>query len=722
MKLMQQTKELSNEEKVKQIKDKIKSNIIEKLKKKGRKIDDTLIKEIDEALSKGQKLVSVSGIKYNTWDGKKRNRRDYVFSDDDQDFLSYDENPDVFDRVLKDCIEISFMFELDDITLENPDMPKLRTSFSRMLDFYIRSYGKDEDIHKEAKRVLQGSLLSRMNPFRSVDIVSNMSFKEIMKAVARLTNCRSKSVELNKYMGSADAVIGFANLIIKGEKIINSNFYDDEYARKRYMGALLELINDVPNADHNGTHFIGDLCRRDLTNLEMFEETLRRSPYELMASPQQMIDFLHKFWSFNMNSVVRGQENIIKLYNTLLDRSFQPAVLTTQNIDLEGTIQHYETQAKAILDCFELDYQAFSERKSDLEEKVSEIGPVLCRTKQGLAYISLIKYLEQTAARLDKEKKWLRQEISDIISDLKEQTKDLKSLFRKLLEKLSQHPEEYAELHDYLLPVAIRLENLDMKWESVVVQYNSHPLVHLDSKNMSGRCTSGRGMFRKTSLQYLLDENITIIDLCLKKGNYSLKIADAVIIKCKDKDKNDQYLVEVVEAGPLAELLLNKKPEAFDALFYKEWISLLYVGIVKYVTEDSKGKCKPLFNLERDRKPNGNKFYQFLAQLAGQQKITLRKYEPSIGKRSWFDYLITPHTSFEGQELRLEKPDSDELKKHDLSPLMYLAAFTKNINGANSFECIPQHHYINNGKGNVRVLQIPEIKIMRDENGRVCSN
>lgn len=187
-------------------------------------------------------------------------------------------------------------------------------------------------------------------------------------------------------------------------------------------------------------------------------------------------------------------------------------------------------------------------------------------------------------------------------------------------------------MHDQILAEYLRLTSQE-KVQTIIIGDTISTFLNLNPKLKTRRCTAGRGMFRKTTYQYALYDDISIIDLCFNAPEN--KVAELMTVNCKDFCGRDVLLVETAEAGN----------EAFALPDYEgmpAWTCLLLEEVVDRAYSS---KRSIFFSTNLDFKPQTNIFLTTAARmLMLTDKVpTQEKYKPRFIEEplKYNDFLTT---------------------------------------------------------------------------------
>ena len=206
---------------------------------------------------------------------------------------------------------------------------------------------------------------------------------------------------------------------------------------------------------------------------------------------------------------------------------------------------------------------------------------------------------------------------------------ELINKIKSLLEKLhrAEHISEgqvrnYWSFHDFLLPLYYQLKGQDVT--KICVGESPSVFLGLDHNLPTQRCTAGNGDYRLISYQYELDEDIHVIDLSV--NSIDNKLAELVIVDCKDEQGNFVSVVETAEASPEALLLPD-----FQGI--PGWCILLLDYVINYARSRNLGNeySSIVINTNVDKKPASNQFVQAAAILLSNviEPQAPQKYSPS---------------------------------------------------------------------------------------------
>ncbi len=201
--------------------------------------------------------------------------------------------------------------------------------------------------------------------------------------------------------------------------------------------------------------------------------------------------------------------------------------------------------------------------------------------------------------------------------------------------------------HDRLLPTYFRLRSQETI-NSIIIGETISSFLNLDPGLRTKRCTAGAGIFRKTSYQYALSEDVSIIDLCLNTPNN--KVAEVMIVDCRDKFGGKVLLVETAEASDDAFLLPN----------YKGLPAWTYLLLEEIVDRAYKTKSRIVFSTGLDLKPETNMFMTAATTVLNLVKTVpnAQKYKPRFrDPLDWDEFLATIRwkDNKNAQKLYLEK-------------------------------------------------------------------
>ena len=274
-----------------------------------------------------------------------------------------------------------------------------------------------------------------------------------------------------------------------------------------------------------------------------------------------------------------------------------------------------------------------------------------------------------------------RQQLQEVLrggaseSDKKEVAEKMRSCVQNALKELSVKRTRgggdipHLQLHDYLLPIYLRLES-EETIKLVRTGMTLSTFLKLDPKTKIRRCTAGDGGLRLVSYQYGLDPSVEVIDMCLDSPANC--VAEAILVHALDEQGGPVGVIEIAEASPDAYLLPDYEGNP-------TWAYLLLEEILErsYRREEK----TLMFSTGVDEKPAINHFYAVAEKLFGFQGTPqdLKKYSPCYRKKEgqtdfWDEFLTTKRWRGKpdnGEPVKLEKRDRlEELRPAYLDEIM----------------------------------------------------